>query len=36
LIRPSNTEPLIRVKIEAESPGQLSGLRDRLGTLGLA
>ncbi|MGC9170644.1 MAG: phosphomannomutase/phosphoglucomutase [Thermoproteus sp.] len=36
LIRPSNTEPLIRVKIEAGSPAQLGNLRERLGSLGLA
>ncbi|MEM3326085.1 MAG: phosphomannomutase/phosphoglucomutase, partial [Thermoproteus sp.] len=36
LVRPSNTEPLIRVKLEAREPSQLAQLKGRLGSLGLA
>ncbi|MEZ0248165.1 MAG: phosphomannomutase/phosphoglucomutase [Thermoproteus sp.] len=36
LVRPSNTEPLIRVKLEAREPSQLAQLKGQLGSLGLA
>ena len=36
LVRPSNTEPLIRVKLEASNASELEQLKARLGSIGLA